>query len=78
MGDGTSSLTSRDMLKLGMVIINEGRWNGEQLISSDYLAKATSAITRAKEDWQGPETYFYGYLWYQTNLTSGVKVTMLK
>ena len=73
MGDGGLSLTSRDMLKLGMLIINEGKWNGEQLISSDYLAKATSAITRANEDWQGPETYFYGYLWYQTHLISDDK-----
>jgi hypothetical protein len=73
MGEGGLNLTSRDMLKLGMLIINEGKWNGEQLLSSDYLAKATSAITRANEDWQGPETYFYGYLWYQTNLTSGDK-----
>lgn len=73
LGDGGSRLTSRDMLKLGMLMINEGKWNGEQLLSSNYLGKATSAITPASEDWQGPETYFYGYLWYQTNLTSGDK-----
>lgn len=73
MGDGRSSLTSRDMLKLGMLVINKGKWNGEQLLSTEYLLKATSAITRASEDWQGPESYYYGYLWYQTNLTSGNK-----
>lgn len=73
MGEGGSRLTSRDMLKVGMLIINKGKWNGEQLLSSDYLAKATSAITPANEDWQGPETYFYGYLWYQTDLISGDK-----
>ena len=73
VGDGGSGLTSRDMIKLGMLMINEGKWNGEQLLSSDYIAKATSAITPASEDWQGPETYFYGYLWYTTKLTSGDK-----
>lgn len=73
MGDSGSRLTSRDMLKLGILVINEGRWNGEQLLSSDYIAKATSAITPASEDWQGPETYFYGYLWYTTNMTYGGK-----
>ena len=70
--DTGSSMTSRDMLKLGTLVINKGQWNGEQLLSADYLAKATSAITRPNEDWQ-PETFFYGYLWYQTNLTAGDK-----
>ena len=67
-GEGGLNLTSRDMLKAGKLVINKGSWNGEQLISTEYLAKATSAITQATESWQGPETYFYGYLWYQTNL----------
>ncbi|PHR93283.1 MAG: hydrolase [Robiginitomaculum sp.] len=70
--DEGSSMMSRDMLKLGALVINEGKWNGEQLLSADYLAKATSAITQPTEDWQ-PETFFYGYLWYQTNLTAGDK-----
>jgi len=70
--DGGVSMTSRDMLKLGTLVIDEGKWNSEQLLSADYLAKATSAITRPTEDWQ-PETFFYGYLWYQTNLTAGDK-----
>lgn len=69
VGDGGSGLTTRDMLKLGMLVINEGKWDGEQLLSSEYIAKATSPITLASEDWQGPETYFYGYLWYTTNMT---------
>jgi CubicO group peptidase (beta-lactamase class C family) len=73
IGDNGVSLTSRDMLKLGTLVINGGKWNDEQFLSANYLAKATSAITRATEDWQGPETYFYGYLWYQTNLTAGDK-----
>lgn len=67
-GEGGLNLTSRDMLKLGKLVTNKGRWNGEQLVSTEYLARATSAITQATEDWQGPETYFYGYFWYQTNL----------
>lgn len=56
------------MLKVGKLVINKGNWNDEQLVPTEYLAKATSAITEATESWQGPETYFYGYLWYQTNL----------
>ncbi|NQZ79427.1 MAG: serine hydrolase [Colwellia sp.] len=71
IGDARLSMTSRDMLKLGVLVTDEGQWKGDQLLSADYLAKATSAITRATEDWQ--ETFFYGYLWYQTNIAVGDK-----
>lgn len=70
--DEGSSLTSRDMIKMGTLAINNGQWDGEQLISAKYLASATSGITRVGEDWQ-PDTFFYGYLWYQTNITVGDK-----
>lgn len=66
-GDEGSSLTSRDMLKLGALVINKGQWNGEQLISAKYLAKATSRRTKATEDWQ-PDGFNYGYFWYQTDI----------
>ena len=66
------SITSRDMLKWGSVVINKGKWNGEQLISADYLAKATSGLVKPTEDWT-PDTYRYGYFWYQTNITVGAK-----
>jgi len=66
------SLTSRDMLKLGNVVLNNGKWNGEQLISENYLAKATSGIVKPTQDWM-PETYRYGYFWYQTPVTFGNK-----
>lgn len=70
--DDRTSMISRDMIKLGTLLINNGKWNGEQLISKDYLAKATSGITQPTEEWQ-PETYSYGYFWYQTNIAVGDK-----
>ena len=63
-------MTSRDMLKWGSVVLNNGKWNGEQLISADYLAKATSGIVKPTEDWM-PDTYRYGYFWYQTPVAVG-------
>lgn len=62
------SMTSRDMLKWGSVVLNKGKWNGEQLIPADYLVRATSGIVKPTEDWM-PETYRYGYFWYQTPIT---------
>lgn len=64
------SMTSRDMLKLGNLVLNKGKWKGEQLISEDYLAKATSGIVKPTQDWM-PEAYRYGYFWYQTPIVVG-------
>ncbi|MEW6998028.1 serine hydrolase domain-containing protein [Colwelliaceae bacterium BS250] len=71
-GDTGTSMTSRDMIKWGTLTINNGKWNGEQLISAKYLANATSRMTKPTEDWQ-PDTFNYGYFWYQTDMTVGDK-----
>ena len=64
------SMTSRDMLKLGSVVLNKGKWHGEQLISASYLAKATSGLVKPTEDWM-PDNFRYGYFWYQTDIAIG-------
>lgn len=69
---GPSYMTSRDMLKLGTLILNKGSWNGEQLISAKFLTDATSNITKAGADWH-PENFNYGYFFYQTDITIGDK-----
>ncbi len=66
------SFTSRDMLKWGSLVTNEGQWQGEQLIPADYLDKATSGLVKPTQDWM-PEDYRYGYFWYQTNMSVGDK-----
>ncbi|MCD2258836.1 serine hydrolase [Psychroserpens luteolus] len=67
-----ASLMSRDMLKLGHLVLNNGKLNGEQLISEDYLAKATSGIVTPAIDWM-PKNYRYGYFWYYTPVKVGDK-----
>jgi len=66
------SLTSRDMLKLGSLLNNKGKWQGQQLISVDYLTQATKGIVQPTEDWI-PEQYLYGYFFYQTPVAVGDK-----
>lgn len=55
--------TSRDMLKLGNIVANKGKWQGEQFISAEYLKKATSGLVKPNIDWM-PDQYRYGYFWY--------------
>ncbi|MFY0627586.1 MAG: serine hydrolase [Reichenbachiella sp.] len=62
-----ANITSRDMLKFGKLVNDEGKWNGEQLIHKKYISWATNHITQPKVAWI-PEKYHYGYYWYQTNL----------
>ena len=71
-GGGPSYLTSRDMLKLGSLVINQGKWKGEQLISQEFLAIATQKLTKATADWH-PKNFNYGYLFYQTDILVGNK-----
>lgn len=66
------SMTSRDMVKWGSLIVNKGKWQGEQLISAEYLAKATSGITKPTQDWM-PNSFLYGYYFYQTDIPVGDK-----
>ncbi len=40
-----SSFRSRDMLKIGMLIRDKGKWKGEQLIPQAFMERATSPIT---------------------------------
>lgn len=71
IADGRANFTSRDMLKLGTLVFNKGQWNNEQILSANYLAKATRALTQPTADWQAPLAY--GYLWYQTDTAVGDK-----
>lgn len=35
-------ISPEDLAKIGQLVLQEGRWNGKQLISSDYLTQATT------------------------------------
>lgn len=48
----TMHLRPRDMLKLALMYLNEGRWEGKQIVSSDWVKK-----TFEKDDVE------FGYLW---------------
>jgi CubicO group peptidase (beta-lactamase class C family) len=72
VADSGVDLTSRDMLKIGEMLENQGKWQNKQLLSKEYLATAFGSITKATESWH-PENFAYGYLWYHTNMVLGNK-----
>ncbi len=59
-----SSILSRDMLKVGQIILNKGKWKGEQLIPEAYLVRATTP-SQINEH--------YGFFWWVDDFTVGGK-----
>lgn len=60
-------LSTRDMVRLGQLMLAQGRWNGRQLIPADWIATITAPVTRA-QDMHPPHTarrgIDYGYMWW--------------
>jgi CubicO group peptidase (beta-lactamase class C family) len=52
-------LRSRDLAKIGKLVLNRGRWGDKPIVSEQWISESTSAQI-------GPEdrTYFYGYQWW--------------
>jgi len=57
-GGSNLALTPRDMAKFGLLFINNGTWDGQQIVSSDWVNRSN----------QGPATPYpqtsYGYQWW--------------
>ena len=50
-------MTSRDMAKIGQLILNKGTWNEQQIVSEKWLEESTTVTTKIS----GVD---YGYLWW--------------
>ena len=48
-----------DFIKFGLLVLNKGTWNGEQLIGESWIEKSTTP--HIKGSW--PKNSDYGYLW---------------
>lgn len=57
--DGTLALRPRDMLKIGMMMLNEGKYNGEQIISKEWIDESM------KYQICIDDIFSYGYLWWR-------------
>jgi len=64
-------LSTRDMAKIGQLMLQEGKWKGKQLVSKDWVKKITTPITakdtvnkRYNEDVSSPVQFSYGYMWW--------------
>jgi CubicO group peptidase (beta-lactamase class C family) len=58
-------LLPRDTLKLGQLALAGGRWNGRQLVPSDWMNRVTTPVVATD---RGPS---YGYHWYIGEVVAG-------
>jgi CubicO group peptidase (beta-lactamase class C family) len=63
-------ISTRDMARIGLLMLNDGDWNGVQVIPDEWVKLSTSTITPTsqfnpefKRDWN----LAYGYLWWIWN-----------
>jgi len=62
-----SALLSRDMVKFGLLILNKGCWQGQQVIPEAYIARATSPNIRSYG------TDYYGFFIWSEDIQVGDK-----
>ena len=66
-----TSMTSRDMLKWASLVKDKGVWQGEQLISAEFIAQATSSVAIPTDDEWDYTGYRYGYYFWGKTLRVG-------
>lgn len=54
-GEDESDLCARDLAKIGMLFLNNGKWSGNQIVSSEYVKQAVDASSGNHQT--------YGFLW---------------
>ncbi|MBK6263830.1 serine hydrolase [Marivirga sp. S37H4] len=64
-------MTSRDMAKIGQLILNKGKWNKQQIVSQEWIEESTSAKTAIT----GMD---YGFLWWNVPLEVNQKTIISK
>jgi CubicO group peptidase (beta-lactamase class C family) len=59
--------STRDMARLGQLMLQEGKWNGKQVIPADWVTKSTTVVTPVEK--MNPERmrsgeFGYAYMWW--------------
>lgn len=64
-------LRPRDAAKIGQLVLNRGQWNGQQVVSADWIAQSITPRFQAVGYFGG--TLFYGYQWWMGRSLAGGK-----
>lgn len=64
-------LRPRDAAKIGQLVLNRGQWNGQRIVSADWIAQ--SITPRFQAIGYFGSTMFYGYQWWMGRSLAGGK-----
>jgi len=56
-------LSARDMARLGLLFLRQGKWQGKQVLSEEWVEKSTASHFKKGDTTPNPQ-YGYGYLWW--------------
>ncbi len=60
------------MAKVGQLFLQQGRWNGKQVVSAQWVKESTDASIQVPVDYgSGFQNTGYGYLWWRGTFTRG-------
>ena len=66
---------ARDYGRFGQLVLNNGQWNGKQLVSASYLKQATTPASYLKDPTEGGRPVdYYGFQYWIVNHPNGMKV----
>lgn len=60
MTGGGLGLRTRDLLKIGQLYLNKGQWEGQAIVSENWIKQSVSPQARI----EAGKGYDYGYLWW--------------
>ncbi|MEO7756283.1 MAG: serine hydrolase, partial [Dokdonella sp.] len=63
-GGGSVQMRPRDFMKLGQLMLDDGRWHGQRIIDRDFVARASSPLYHLRN-------LQYGYLWWGEDFPYG-------
>jgi CubicO group peptidase (beta-lactamase class C family) len=63
-------LTTRDLARVGYLVLRNGKWNGTQVVPQAWLRESTRPLVTPTYR-LGDRTSSYGYLWWLYTLTGG-------
>jgi CubicO group peptidase (beta-lactamase class C family) len=62
-------ISARELARFGLLFLNQGKWNGRQLVSASWVKEATQVQVPPSLSWAHPESKIdgrgvYGYNWW--------------
>ena len=62
-------MKARDLLKIGMLVLNQGRWLDRQIVPEKWVERSTQRIREDLGSWGADGLYGYGYQWWHGRYT---------